>query len=238
LSFKVKKASLVAMTLEEELVNECQKLGFEDLLIKDESGSWAVKSRQPLALERPLVLDLKSDFERLKSSLHSLRQQPLYRALDLSKNRGLEVWDVTLGTAQDTLLMLALGTKVISTERHPLVELLLLKSFQDAQLEGWNHWFKWRELTFEKRFEDVFAVYFDPMYEDHPQKRLSQKSMRIFRELIGKDEDAVQVAVSLSQWAKKLKKRLVIKRSLKSSFLIEKPTHSILGKTVRFDVYL
>jgi 16S rRNA (guanine1516-N2)-methyltransferase len=73
------------------------------------------------------------------------------------------------------------------------------------------------------------------MFEDANEKALPKKEMRIFRSVVGSDEDAL----SVFNMARALKpKRLVIKRPRLSIPLMENPNISFKGKATRYDVYL
>ena len=58
--------------------------------------------------------------------------------------------------------------------------------------------------------------------------------MRLFREMVGQDQDAKTIAQSLL----KLAPRLVIKRSLKANPLLTNPKMTYNGKSTSYDVYL
>ena len=73
------------------------------------------------------------------------------------------------------------------------------------------------------------------MYHEKNTKASPKKSMAIFRELVGADVDAANVAKKLCM---ENCQRVVIKRSRKASPLIEKPHHTIEGKSTCYDVYL
>jgi 16S rRNA (guanine1516-N2)-methyltransferase len=73
------------------------------------------------------------------------------------------------------------------------------------------------------------------MFEDSNEKTLPKKEMRIFREFVGSDQDALRVF----EQARQLKpKRLVVKRPRLSVVLGEKPNIEFMGKATRYDVYL
>lgn len=80
----------------------------------------------------------------------------------------------------------------------------------------------------------VDVIYFDPMFEDPNKQASPRKEMRIFRSLIGKDQDAETVFKK----ARSLRpKRLVIKRPRHSQIMVEKPSVEYMGKSTRYDVY-
>src|SRR5690606_22689022 len=85
----------------------------------------------------------------------------------------------------------------------------------------------------KKDFSDIDVIFFDPMYQVTNQKSLPKKEMQVFRDFVGKDEDAYETfTFLLSQ-----KRRLVAKRSIKGIPFGE-PDHTIFGKSTAYDVYL
>lgn len=79
------------------------------------------------------------------------------------------------------------------------------------------------------------AVYIDPMF---PPKRkasaLAKKEIRMVRELVGDDADAGELLAMARQHVR----RVVVKRPTYAEPLEPKPTASITGKLVRYDVYV
>ena len=80
-------------------------------------------------------------------------------------------------------------------------------------------------------------VLIDPMHPPRGKTALVKKQMRVLRELAGADTDArelVQTALAGPY------KRVVLKWPLRAPALegLAKPSHSIFGKTVRYDVFL
>jgi 16S rRNA (guanine1516-N2)-methyltransferase len=80
------------------------------------------------------------------------------------------------------------------------------------------------------------VVIVDPMHPVHRGSALVKKEMRFLRELVGTDDDAVQlmrVAIACAS------KRVVLKWSLRDPLPeLPKPAYRIDGKTVRYDVFL
>jgi 16S rRNA (guanine1516-N2)-methyltransferase len=72
------------------------------------------------------------------------------------------------------------------------------------------------------------------MFEDANEKTSPRKEMRIFRSLVGKDQDAEQV---FQMAHSKGPKRLVVKRPRQSISLYQKPSVQYIGKSTRYDVY-
>ena len=78
-------------------------------------------------------------------------------------------------------------------------------------------------------------IYLDPMFSDVDKRAKVKKDMQMLHALIGENNDAdrlLELALS------KAKKRVVVKRHKLSPFLNnQKPSHQIIGKSTRYDVY-
>jgi hypothetical protein len=162
---------------------------------------------------------------------NSIYKEPLARALGLKKGMAKPVvLDATAGMLVDSLLIFAFGCKVIAFERNPVAAILALNAIELSQVDID---FKYDSAINCEEVTDV--VYFDPMYgEEKNVKTLPKKEMRIFREVVGADNDASKIATALKSKAK----RLVIKRSIKAMPILENPSMQISGKSTRYDVYL
>jgi 16S rRNA (guanine1516-N2)-methyltransferase len=129
-------------------------------------------------------------------------------------------------------MLLLFGCTVISSERHPIPALMLLRAYEAFDDELKKNWEL--DLSGADRSEEVEVIYFDPMYNGPTGSALPRKEMRIFREVVGGDEDAERVAIALRE----KKRRLIIKRPPKIPPLLPGPSFQQEGKAVRFDVYL
>ena len=181
----------------------------------------------------PIFVDYESLIVKFKNQFKKkgLKKEPLATAIG---SKCETVIDATCGMAKDTCYFISMGKKVIAYERNPIVVLLLKQNLNIAQRK--------RRLNIPltiingecEEFGENAVVYFDPMYEETNKKALPQKNMRIFRSLVGVDDDAMEFAMKL----KASSSRLIIKRPIKSAPLIERPSFSTKGKSTRYDVYL
>ncbi len=73
------------------------------------------------------------------------------------------------------------------------------------------------------------------MYQEKNSKAAPKKEMAVFRSLVGVDDDIKQTAQSLLNVAIE---RLVVKRSIKATPVLENPSHTVKGKSTAYDVYL
>lgn len=220
---------MTVASIEQALLGRLYSMGLQHVLRQTPDG-WLLVS--PDEGERPVLLDLEKEFRQWKRTLTSFRDQPLYRALGVKGTDYPCVLDATCGLAGDSLQLLAYGCRVHSWERHPVPALMLLRAY-----EAWQHAVK-SEWTLDLETfvipAEASIIYFDPMYSEVSKKALPRKEMRIFREVVGQDADAVEVAERL----RAQKKRLIIKRPPKSGELLPGVAFAQEGKAVRFDVYL
>ena len=180
----------------------------------------------------PISTNIESELDYHKKFFfkNSLHKQPLAKALGLKKGTPPPcVLDVTAGMLGDTLLIYSFGCKVRALERHPIAYILSANALTE---NGIDITLEFRDA---KTIESPVAVaYFDPMYSEKNEKSLPKKEMRIFRDVVGVDSDAIDTAVHLQSFCK----RLVIKRSIKGAPLVENPSMTIKGKSTAYDVYL
>ena len=162
---------------------------------------------------------------------NSVYKQPLAKALGLKK--GLPkpiVLDATAGMLGDSLLIYSFGCKVIAYDRNPIAAILGLNTIKFSDIDISFHFDSAINTT------EIFdVIFFDPMYGgEKNEKALPKKEMRIFRDVVGPDEDASSIARGLRTKAA----RLVIKRSIKAKPILNNPSIQISGKSTRYDVYL
>ncbi len=225
----MEKSGTFIDAVERDLVHRLEELGLSHLMERGAEG-WLLKSTE--AKEKPVRLNLENEFLHWKQSLRAFNSQPLYRALGIKGQHRPKVLDATCGLAGDTLQLLVYGCAVHSWERHPIPGLLLWQAYnawQNPVKERWN--LEVMEFTVPA---DVEIIFFDPMYSEVNKKSLPRKEMRLFREVIGQDADAPEVAQKL----RSLGKRLIIKRPPLASPLLPGVSFEQSSKAVRLDVYL
>lgn len=169
---------------------------------------------------------------------HIGKKHDLCKATGLRTLKSPTVLDATAGLARDSFIFLKMGCDVTLCERHPLLAEMLahaIANFEDQNLKKHLHFQQEDALDFLKQCASFDIVYLDPMFPETNSSALVKKDMQILQELIGSDKDSAQL---LELALKKARKRVVVKRHKGSPFLAEKtPTHSIKGKTTRYDVY-
>lgn len=157
------------------------------------------------------------------------------------------VLDATAGLGRDAFILALAGYEVSLFERSPLVAALLedgLRRLNQAkELEEVSQRMSFRHGDSLQALVDGpgdsaswDVVYLDPMFPERKKSALVKKEMRIFKAIVGADLDAdelLPVALSVA------KQKVVVKRPKPAPFLNEqKPSHQLVGKTGRFDVYV
>lgn len=161
----------------------------------------------------------------------------LFKALGL-KNKGAKVLDLSAGLGMDSVFLASQGYQVTGVERNPILFFLLehaLENSQRADLKNLKFVYgSAQEYIKNAKISDFDAIYFDPMYPHKKKSALPRQEMRLFRNLVGEDEDAQEVLMSL---LKKKPSRVIVKRPLQSEVLLSPVKHSFKGKSVRYDLY-
>lgn len=194
---------------------------------------------------RPLFVDFVDGATGFRRLTGQSRKQPLARAVGV-KGTPPSVVDATAGLGRDAFLLACLGCAVTLLERSPVLHALLADGLKravgasaatDAVLtrmtlrlgDGRTY------LTELPASERPDVVYLDPMYTPSRRSALSKKEVRLCRELVGDDLDAVELFKSAQRAATG---RVVVKRHPSAEPLAPNPTICYKGRTVRYDAYL
>lgn len=187
---------------------------------------------------------LRADFMRLLPRLRPdrLGRELLVRA---ARVRGVEAptaVDATAGLGEDSLLLAAAGFTVTMFEKDPVIAALLRDALEraasDPQLAGvaarmtlveGDSVAGLRELDFSP---DV--VFLDPMFPERTKSAAVKKKFQLLHHLerpCDNEEELLDAALAARPH------KIVIKRPPKGPWLAgAKPSHSIAGKAVRYDV--
>jgi 16S rRNA (guanine1516-N2)-methyltransferase len=174
------------------------------------------------------------------------RSQAMARAIGLKKGWQPTVIDATAGLGRDGFIMAHLGCHVHMFERSPILAVMLEDGLERAKQAAHAAEVVSRirfTLADSKEFmlkikpqnrPDV--IYLDPMFPERTKNSLVKKEMRILRGLAGDDQDAEKLLDIALHCAGN---RVVVKRPRLAPTLDDRvPSHTITGKTSRFDVYL
>lgn len=176
------------------------------------------------------------NFRRTNSS----KKQDIVKAVGL-KNKN--ILDATAGLCNDSFVLASNGFDIISLEQNPLIYNLTLNALKEAknnvsianiikriQLININ------SIDYLKNTQNEFdCIYLDPMFPPKTKTSLCKKEMQIFHNLAyyGDDEKLFNLAFL------KAKNRVVVKRMKQNKYIVDKkPNYQIIGKAIRFDIYL
>lgn len=171
----------------------------------------------------------------------------LLRAVGCKIGRPLSVLDATGGLGRDSFLLAAAGCQVQIFEREPVIAALLADGLERARLNPETAAIAARVQltigdavtflqTMQEQHERVQVIYLDPMFPERRNSALVKKELQLLQLLAtadaGADQHLLKAALAVST-------RVAVKRPAKAPFLADQvPSHSLPGKTVRFDVYL
>lgn len=175
------------------------------------------------------------------------RKQPLARAVGAHKKLPLQVIDLTAGLGRDAMVLAVVGCQVCLFERQPVVAALLEDGFRRALVDARLAEILKENIDFHP--EDGMSwlrqhigslnrpvVYYDPMFPKRDKSSLVKKEMRLFQQLVGEDEDVEQIFSELLQMPLG---RIVVKRPRHAETIgAEPPSHQIISKSTRWDIYL
>lgn len=194
----------------------------------------------------PVYVDFVAGALGFRARHGSRNKEPLARAVGLKGAAVPTVLDATAGLGRDAFVLAALGCQVSLVERSPIIAALLrdgiVRALADRDTQAIAQRMQPRvgdavaimEHIAERDRPDV--IYLDPMYPHRSKSALVKKEMRLLRALVGEDLDAPRVLETALHVACK---RVVVKRPrLAASLPGIAPSHTLLGNTTRFDIYL
>nr|WP_298412376.1 class I SAM-dependent methyltransferase [uncultured Halomonas sp.] len=244
-----------AVAVGEALLGLAERLNLPWVPIRPLQGLALIATDQGLALAgppedygKPLVADFilgKTDHRR---RFGGGRGQLIAKACGLGKGVTPRIVDATAGLGRDAFVLAGLGAEVLMVERSPAIFALLEDALDRARSDDevqsivarlrLVHADSGRELTqvvSEAGF-DPQVVHLDPMFPHRSKSALVKKEMRLFRALVGDDDDASQLLEAALEVATH---RVVVKRPRQAPPIAgPKPAHVIEGKTSRYDLYV
>jgi len=195
--------------------------------------------------ENPLLVDFAAGAVDHRRKFGGGKGQDIAKAVGLNKGFTPRVLDATAGLGRDAFALASLGCDVSMFERSPIVFALLFDGLMRAQTSDDAEVAAIAQrmqvscdslLNSTIKIPEADVVYLDPMFPERQKSALVKKDMRFFHSVVGDDPDADQLlqAALLIDCA-----RVVVKRPIKAPILANvKPSHQILGKSIRYDVYV
>ncbi|MDP9840333.1 16S rRNA (guanine1516-N2)-methyltransferase [Neorhizobium huautlense] len=192
----------------------------------------------------PLIVDFVGGSVGHRFRSGEGRGQPLAKAAGLASGITPDVVDATAGLGRDAFFLASLGARVTLIERSPDMHARLAEGLERARLEGGRYAETVSRMTLIKGDScDLLpqlapqVVLIDPMHPPRDKTALVKKEMRLIRDIVGTDPDSarlMQIALESAQY------RVVLKWPLRGEPMtgIRKPSHQIVGKSTRYDVFV
>lgn len=172
------------------------------------------------------------------------RGQALPKAAGFTKGKTPKIVDATAGLGRDAFLLASLGAEVTLIERSPDMHRFLEDGLERAKAEGGVYAEIVARMTLLHgdsiellKTLSPEVVIIDPMHPPRHNTALVKKEMRVLREVVGSDPDQTELMeIALAN----AKKRVVLKWPLRADPMlgIRKPSHQIMGKNTRYDVFM
>jgi len=171
-------------------------------------------------------------------------KQPIARAVGIKPGFRPTILDGTAGLGADAFVLASLHCRVTMCERSPILGALLEDGLCRAAGEEKTTGIVERLHLVQKDTREYLqnhpgtfhTIYLDPMYPHRNQSSLNKQTLRVIRSLVGGDPDS---AALLEIARERAANRVVVKRPRKAPLLSEaQPSHVILMKNSRFDIYL
>lgn len=172
------------------------------------------------------------------------RGTALAKAVGMTRGITPEIVDATAGLGRDAFLLASLGAKVTLIERSKSIHDLLVDGMARAAAEGGRYAETISRMTLLHGDScqllpelDPQVILVDPMHPPRGNTALVKKEMRQVRSVVGDDPDVarlMQVALEHAQY------RVVLKWPRRGEPIagLRKPSHQILGKSTRYDVFV
>ena len=189
-------------------------------------------------------MELAEDFREMLPRLRPdrLGRELLVKAVRVRGVEGIRVFDATAGLGEDSLLLAAAGFSVTMCEGDPVIAALLAdglrRAADDPELSG----IVGRMSLVEGDSIEILpslteapdVVYLDPMLPARTKSAAVKKKFQLLHRLESPcaDEASLMDAALAAR-----PRKIVVKRPIKAPVLAGvRPSHSISGKAVRYDV--
>ena len=224
-------------SLNKSIEKKGYKLGFENNALQ------LISLQQKFS---PLCIDFSSGKNRHRRLFGGGVNQPLSKAVGVKKLHKPDVLDLTAGLGRDAFVLANMGCKVTMLERSDVISALLADALKRAsQDQAITAAVKNMTLVNVDSMQYLAnlqpeqfpaVIYLDPMYPHREKSALVKKEMRIFRDLVGDDQDS---SLLLNEALQHALKRIVVKRPKGAEFLGSlKPHSQVHSKNTRYDIYM
>ena len=172
------------------------------------------------------------------------RGQNLAKAVGMKSNKNRNIIDATAGLGYDSFILASLGANITLIERSKRMYEILQNGINEGISFGGEiqRIINRMELLFGDS-KDILpklspeVIMIDTMYKDRKKTALVKNNMRLVREIVGPDSDYIELLKVALNCAKN---RVVLKQPRYAEPIkeIRKCSHQILGKTIRYDIFM
>ena len=172
------------------------------------------------------------------------RGQNLAKAVGMKFNKNRNIIDATAGLGYDSFILASIGAKVTLIERSQKMYELLQNGIDEGKSFGGEieKIINRMELVFGDS-KDILpkltpeVIMIDTMYKDRKKTALVKNNMRLVRDIVGPDSDYIDLLKVALNCATN---RVVLKQPRYAEPIkeIRECSHQILGKTIRYDVFM
>ena len=210
------------------------------ILYVDHDDLWLQKADADRA--SPVRIDFASP--KLQHRRRGGQNELLGRAVGVRAGETPTVVDATAGLGRDAFVLSDLGCHVTLVERSAVLALMLAKALERARISSLQ---SVRSAASRMQLQCADSrslqvpsgavIYLDPMFVARRGTAAVKKDLSVLQAL---HEPAENQDGALFDWAMaQSAKRVVVKRAAKGPPIDQrKPSHTIAGKAVRFDVYV
>ena len=170
--------------------------------------------------------------------------QMIAKAVGLRPGVRPSVLDATAGLGRDAFVLAQLGCSLQLIERQPIVAALLADALERAHADpevspivARMHLRVGDAIEAMRNWADAVpeVIYLDPMFPERDKSAQVKKEMRLFKVLVGGDDDAPELLAAALALASH---RVVVKRPRKAPPVVgARASHVIEGKSSRYDIY-
>jgi 16S rRNA (guanine1516-N2)-methyltransferase len=171
-------------------------------------------------------------------------RQMIAKAVGIQPGIRPRVLDATAGLGRDAFVLAELGCPVTLIERQPVIAALLEDGLlrasgvaELAEIIATMRLVEGNAIALMRDWSEAppQVIYLDPMFPHRDKSALVKKEMRLFRPLVGDDDDAPDLLAAALALASH---RVVVKRPRKAPVLAARtPAYALEGKASRFDIY-
>ena len=214
----------------------------------DENGVSLIDSN--LASHGPVKVDFVNGSIGHRRRYGGGNGQAIAKAVGVSGAFLPSILDLSAGLGTDGFILASLGCDVELVERNPIIYCLLEDGIRRAidsattdkvlmEIIRRLSLTENESIDFLSKLsadERADVIYLDPMFPRREKAAKVKKEMQAFQSIIGDDPDADVLLIKSMNFARY---RVVVKRPNHARFLGQlKPTYSLKGKSIRFDIYV